>query len=44
VAHAMERLVPRARSAVIPAAGHLSNLEQPAAFSRVLHDFLLAQP
>jgi 3-oxoadipate enol-lactonase len=44
VARAMERLVPRARSAVIPAAGHLSNLEQPAAFSRVLHDFLLAHP
>lgn len=42
IARDMERVIPRARCAVIPDAGHLSNLEQPAAFSRVLHDFLLA--
>jgi pimeloyl-ACP methyl ester carboxylesterase len=28
---------------VIPGAGHLSSLEQPAAFSRALGDFLLAR-
>jgi pimeloyl-ACP methyl ester carboxylesterase len=38
----METLLPRAQSAVIHDAGHLSNLERPSAFSRVLHDFLLA--
>lgn len=38
----MEQLIPRAHRAVIAAAGHLSSVEQPAVFSRVLHDFLLA--
>lgn len=41
-AQAMERAIPRSRLAVIPGAGHLSNLEQPDEFSRALHDFLLA--
>jgi pimeloyl-ACP methyl ester carboxylesterase len=42
VAREMERRIPRARSVILPEAGHLSNLERPDAFSRVLHDFLLA--
>jgi pimeloyl-ACP methyl ester carboxylesterase len=42
VARDTERRIPRARSAVIPEAGHLSNLERPDLFLRVLHDFLLA--
>ena len=40
-AEAMQRLLVRATLTVIPGAGHLSNLEQPAAFSRALADFLL---
>jgi 3-oxoadipate enol-lactonase len=41
-ADAMQRAIPRAVLTVVPAAGHLSNLEQPERFSRVLADFLLA--
>lgn len=41
-ARAMEGAIPRSRLAVIPGAGHLSNLEHPDEFSRALHDFLLA--
>ncbi len=37
---ALAKAIPRARLEVIPAAGHLSNLEQPAAFTRALADFL----
>jgi 3-oxoadipate enol-lactonase len=41
---AMARLIadaiPGARLAVIPAAGHLSNIEQPAAFNAAVLDFL----
>jgi hypothetical protein len=33
--------IPGARLAVIPAAGHLSNIEQPALFNRLILDFLL---
>jgi len=40
VAEAMSRAIPRARLSVIPAAGHLSPLEQPLAASRALTDFL----
>jgi 3-oxoadipate enol-lactonase len=39
----MERMaakIPGARFVVIPGAGHLANLEQPAAFNRVLEEFL----
>jgi 3-oxoadipate enol-lactonase len=39
----MERMaakVPGARFVTIPGAGHLANLEQPAAFNRVLEEFL----
>jgi pimeloyl-ACP methyl ester carboxylesterase len=41
-AAAMQRAIPRSTLTVIPGAGHLSNLEQPEAFSRALGDFLLA--
>ena len=40
VAHEMERMIPRAHATVIPEAGHLSNLEQPAAFNAALCDFV----
>ena len=39
----MERMaakIPGARFVTIPGAGHLANLEQPAAFNRVLEEFL----
>jgi 3-oxoadipate enol-lactonase len=36
----MHRQIPRSQLVVIPAAGHLSNLESPAAFSRALTNFL----
>src|SRR5262249_51805419 len=42
-AEVMQRAIPRSRLAVIPGAGHLSNLEQPTAFSRVLADFRLSR-
>lgn len=42
-AEAMQRLIPRSTLTVIPAASHLSNLEQPDRFSLVLSDFLLAR-
>jgi 3-oxoadipate enol-lactonase len=42
-AEAMQQALSRATLAVIPDAGHLSNLEQPEAFSRALADFLLAR-
>jgi 3-oxoadipate enol-lactonase len=42
-AEAMQRAIARSALCVIPGAGHLSNLEQPAAFSRGLADFLLAR-
>ena len=43
-AEAMQQALPRSRLCLIPRAGHLSNLEQPETFNRVLADFLLAQP
>ena len=42
-AQAMQRAIPRSTMTVIPGAAHLSNLEQPDAFSRTLADFLLAR-
>jgi 3-oxoadipate enol-lactonase len=39
-AQAMQRGIARSTLVVIPEAGHLANLEQPAAFSRALADFL----
>jgi pimeloyl-ACP methyl ester carboxylesterase len=41
---AMASAVPHARLATIPAAGHLSNLEVPEAFNRVVRGFLEAVP
>ncbi|MBW2525566.1 MAG: alpha/beta hydrolase [Deltaproteobacteria bacterium] len=35
--------IPKARLAVIPRAGHLCTVEEPAAVNRVLHDFLEEQ-
>ncbi len=40
VVEAMARQIPGARFEVIPGVGHLANLEDPAAFNRVLKDFL----
>ena len=42
-ARAMQQAIARSTLCVIPGAGHLSSLEQPAAFSRALGDFLLAR-
>lgn len=41
-AEVMQRQIARTRLTIIPGAGHLANLEQPAAFSRALADFLLS--
>jgi 3-oxoadipate enol-lactonase len=38
----LARALPHARLAVIPGAGHLSNLDNPAAYNRVLGEFLAA--
>jgi pimeloyl-ACP methyl ester carboxylesterase len=40
----MARKIPRAARVTIPAAGHASNLHQPAAFNRAVDDFLAALP
>jgi 3-oxoadipate enol-lactonase len=39
-AQAMHEAIPNSRLEVIPEAGHLSNLERPAAFNTVLSDFV----
>lgn len=41
-AQTIHQAIPRSTLTVIPGAGHLANLEQPAAFSRALADFLAA--
>lgn len=41
-ADAMHRAIERSALVTLPAAGHLSNLEQPEAFSRALSDFLVS--
>ena len=41
-AERLHAALPRSILTVIPGAGHLSNLERPAEFSRGLHDFLVA--
>jgi 3-oxoadipate enol-lactonase len=41
---AMAASIPGARLANIPSAGHLSNLEVPEAFNRILRDFLESLP
>jgi pimeloyl-ACP methyl ester carboxylesterase len=42
-AEALQRAIGRSTLTVIPGAGHLASLEQPAVFSRGLADFLLAR-
>jgi 3-oxoadipate enol-lactonase len=39
-AHALQQLIPHSRLEVIEQAGHLSNLERPAAFNTVVSEFL----
>ena len=41
-ARAMHKLIPASRLEIIAQAGHLSNLERPAAFNHVLTEFLVA--
>lgn len=41
-ARAMHERIPRSRLATIPAAGHLANLERPAAFNHLLSEFLVS--
>jgi 3-oxoadipate enol-lactonase len=41
-ADAMHRAIARSALVTLPSAGHLSNLEQPEAFSRALSDFLVS--
>jgi 3-oxoadipate enol-lactonase len=41
-AERMQAMMPRSRLTVIPAAGHLANVERPDEFSHALHDFLVA--
>ena len=40
MAAAMQRQIPRSRLVTLPAAGHLSSLEDPQGFSKALEDFL----
>jgi pimeloyl-ACP methyl ester carboxylesterase len=40
---AMARAIPNARLSVIPAAGHLANLEAPETFNRMVREFLLSR-
>ena len=44
VSQDMANTIPGARLAILEAAGHLSNIEQPAAFNTVLREFLTALP
>ena len=39
-AQLMAKGIPGARLTIIPAAGHLSNLEQPETFNRIVSEFL----
>jgi pimeloyl-ACP methyl ester carboxylesterase len=36
--------IPNARLVTIPSAGHLSNLEEPVAFTTAVHEFLQSLP
>jgi pimeloyl-ACP methyl ester carboxylesterase len=40
----LARVLPHARLAVIPGAGHLSNLDSPAAYNKVLGEFFAGHP
>src|SRR4051812_41240001 len=44
VAHAFARAIPRAELAVIPGAGHMTNLERPAEFNAAVRAFCRALP
>ena len=44
VAEAMAKAIPGARLEVVPAAGHVANLENPEVFNRVFADFLSTLP
>jgi len=44
IAARLAAAIPGARRAVVPGAAHLVNLEAPAAFNRLVLDFLAAQP
>jgi len=44
VAHEFSRAIPTARLVVLEGAGHLSNLERPAAFTAAVREFCLAVP
>jgi pimeloyl-ACP methyl ester carboxylesterase len=44
VARRFEELIPNSRLVVIPAAGHISNLEQPERFNRAVREFCRAHP
>ena len=44
VSQEMANAIPGARLAILEAAGHLSNIEQPAPFNTVLREFLTALP
>jgi 3-oxoadipate enol-lactonase len=41
-AERMQAMMPRSRLTVIPAAGHLANVERPDEFADALHDFLVS--
>ena len=38
----LKRTIPGAAWCVLPRTGHLANLEDPAAFNQVIHDFVVA--
>ena len=44
VAHQLHDAIPGARLAIIPGAGHLSNLEEPSQFNTEVRDFCLSVP
>ena len=43
VGHAFHRAIPGSRLVVIPEAGHVSNLDRPAAFNAAVSEFLAGQ-
>jgi pimeloyl-ACP methyl ester carboxylesterase len=43
IANQLRATIPAAELAVLTGAGHVSNMEQPAAFNRVVRDFCLTE-
>ena len=41
IGRAMQAMIPGAELVIMPTAGHLSNIEQPAVFNQAVLDFLL---